>query len=318
MTASKNKAESKSIWLWLGLLFIIALVIGYNYWYREQSAVASPPEVISRDRFTKSSNTPEATNNANNTIPNTTASVDPSLPAYLPSHKGEIVKHAFYTLSYNERYEQAEWVCYELTKEILRRPNVPRSDWFEKDPMVSTGSATHYDYKGSGYTRGHLAPAGDMSFDQQAMVESFYMSNMTPQLRGLNNGIWRELEEQSRDWVYQNNKVVITSGPVFYNAKPRFFKKGKVAIPDAFFKVLIDLDGKEKKGIAFIIPHEVSTQHLRDFAMSIDDAEVKTGVDFHYLLKDGDLETVESSLDLTKWPISEDRYSLRVQHWNAQ
>jgi endonuclease G len=117
---------------------------------------------------------------------------------WLPTSKGNIVEHTFYSLSYIEKYEQAEWVAYNISDEQLKKPNVKRTDWFETDPKVITGSAKHSDYKGSGYTRGHLVPAGDMAFEELAMKETFFMSNMSPQIRSFNNGIWRELEEQSR------------------------------------------------------------------------------------------------------------------------
>ncbi len=236
---------------------------------------------------------------------------------YYPSHKGQLVKHKFYALSYVEEWEQAEWVCYKLTKQILQMPNVKRSDWFNEDPLITTGSAKHFQYKGSGYTRGHMAPAGDMSFDQTAMEESFFMSNMSPQPRALNNGIWRELEEQTRDWVYQNKELYIVSGPVFYGS-PKYFKKHKIAIPDAFFKVLLDVDGPEKKGICFIIPNKLSNQPLSDFAFSIDEAESKTGINFFSQFMVNEIESLESSINIARWPISEARYNLRVSRWNNE
>ena len=228
-----------------------------------------------------------------------------------------MVQHKYYTLSYIENYEQAEWVCYPLTKEILRRPNFPRSDWFDPDPMVSTASATHYDYKGSGYTRGHLAPAGDMSFAEDAMKESFYMSNMSPQLRGFNNGVWRELEEQSRDWVYQNGEVYIVSGPIFDN-NPARFKRNKIAVPKAFYKIILDVKDPVRKGIAFVIPHEVSVEPLSSYATTIDKVEDITGINFFARFLPHQIESLESKTDLSLWPISEDRYRLRVERWNKE
>jgi endonuclease G, mitochondrial len=241
----------------------------------------------------------------------------PNNMTYLPSSKGEVVVHQFYTLSYLEKYEQAEWVCYPLTKEILKRPNVPRSDWFNPDPMVSTQSASHFDYKGSGYTRGHMVPAGDMSFDPIAMEETFYMSNMSPQLRGFNNGIWRELEEQTRDWIYQNNEVLIVSGPII-GTHSQFFKKKHIAIPTAFYKIILDTSQPEVKAIAFIIPHEISIKPLSAYAVSIDEVEKATGIDFFEKYIPHSIEKIESSFDIHKWPVSEARFKLRVDKWNNE
>lgn len=237
---------------------------------------------------------------------------------WLPNTKtGEIVDHTYYTLSYAEAFEQAEWVAYPLTQELLRKPNVQRTDYFFDDPKVSTQSATYYDYKGSGYTKGHLVPAADMAFDTLAMRESFYMSNMSPQLRAFNNGVWRELEEQTRDWTYHNKSVYIVSGPVFATTV-RKTKKG-IAIPDYFYKIILDVTQPDQKAIAFLIPHRLCEERLQNFAVSIDSIESVTGIDFfNHLQGQALVEQIETSSDVNKWKFSEDRYSLRVTRWNRE
>ncbi len=240
-------------------------------------------------------------------------------PQTLLSHSssGELIKHQFYTLSYVEKYEQAEWVSYELTKKSLQKPNVKRTDWFEVDAKVSTGSAKHSDYSGSGYTRGHLVPAGDMAFDKEAMEETFLMSNMSPQLRAFNNGIWRELEEQVRDWVYQNDKLCIISGPVFKKDIKRL-KRGNVAVPDAFFKVIADTELPDQKGVAFLIPHAASDKPLQDFMITIDSLESITGINFFNTQNQSWDEKMETKFNGSSWPISTARYRLRVSKWNLE
>ena len=114
------------------------------------------------------------------------------------STTGQIVGHRYYTLSYSEEHEQAEWVAYILYKNRLDKEWVERSELFVPDPMVDTKSATSADYRGSGYHRGHLVPAADMAFNEKAMEETFYMSNISPQAANFNKGIWRELEELTR------------------------------------------------------------------------------------------------------------------------
>ena len=236
---------------------------------------------------------------------------------FLPSTNGEMVKHRYYTLSYIEKYEQSEWVAYKLTRDLLKLPNVPRSDWFNEDPYVKTGSAKHRDYSSSGYTRGHLVPSGDMSFDKVAEAETFYMSNMVPQLKVVNNGIWKELEEQTRDWTYQNDEVYIVSGPIF-DSNPKFIKNN-VAIPTAFYKIILDVKQPKTKAIAFIIPHEKSEKHLREYAVTIDSLESITNIDFFAnFLDKPTMEKLESKIDLSQWPISEARFKLRVEKWNNQ
>jgi endonuclease G len=100
---------------------------------------------------------------------------------YLPtSTTKQIVKHQYYTLSYNEKFEQAEWVAYELKKENLKNRNY-RRPYFIEDPKVTTGSADWRNYKNSGYDKGHLCPAADMEFDENAYNDTFYTSNISPQ-----------------------------------------------------------------------------------------------------------------------------------------
>ena len=240
-------------------------------------------------------------------------------PQNILSHtsNGEVIRHRFYTLSYVEKYEQAEWVSYELTKKSLQKPNVKRTDWFEVDTKVSTGSAKHSDYSGSGYTRGHLVPAGDMAFDKDAMEETFLMSNMSPQLRAFNNGIWRELEEQVRDWVYQNDKLYIISGPLFSKDFKRL-KRGNVAVPEAFFKVIADSELPEQKGVAFLIPHAPSEKPLQHFMIPIDSLESITGIDFFKNQNQVWEDKIESKCKESEWPVSNARYRLRISKWNFE
>ena len=100
----------------------------------------------------------------------------------------QVVKHTAFWLSYSEPHEQAEWVYYILTPERVSGTE-KRKNNFRADPAVLTGSATLADYKGSGYDRGHLCPAADNTHTKEAMSESFFMSNMSPQEPGFNRGV---------------------------------------------------------------------------------------------------------------------------------
>jgi len=238
---------------------------------------------------------------------------------FLPSgSKGEVVHHKHYSLSYVEKHEQAEWVAYELTKKSIQVKNVKRAKKFKPDYDVSTRSAFHRDYSHSGYTRGHMAPAGDMAFDVDAMQESFYMSNMSPQTRVLNNGIWKELEEQVRDWAYDNQRVYIVTGPMLNRKRlTTIGKENKISVPSAFYKVILDIDKPEQKGIAFIIPHERSERRLQEYALTIDELENELGFDFFAdLISEEVQDELESTFDIEDWEFDEKRYRSRVDHWN--
>jgi endonuclease G len=242
------------------------------------------------------------------------------LKDYLPSasNNNQIVRHRHYTLAYSEKDEQAEWVAYELTAGRVRGKHVGRTDDFRPDPLVKTGSADLYDYKRSGYDRGHICPAGDMSFDTEAISETFFMSNMSPQKRACNGGIWRELEENVRDWAVANKQIYIVSGPVLTDRPLGKIGKNKVTVPAAYFKVLLDLREPEQKAIAFLIPNESSNQPLPHYAMSIDAVEKRTGIDFFPSLPDWQEAELESMGDPTPWPIDPDRYQIRLDKWNHQ
>ena len=127
---------------------------------------------------------------------------------YLPSSTTDmIVHHPYFSLSYDEKHEQAEWVTHILTRERLQMPWHDRPNRFEPDEKVPSGSATWYDYRGSGYDRGHLVPAADMAFNEDAIVSSFLMSNISPQSHDFNKGIWKELEELGRSWAKKYKKL---------------------------------------------------------------------------------------------------------------
>ena len=221
---------------------------------------------------------------------------------YLPfSTTNQIIKHTFYTLSYSEKNEQAEWVAYELTKSKVYG-QVSRTDNFREDPLVKTGSATLSDYKGSGYDRGHLAPAGDMKSSRTSMSESFYMSNMSPQIPSFNRGIWKKLEGQVRTWAVENEHIYIVTGGIL-SSKLGSIGNG-VTIPKYYYKVILDYNEPEIKAIALILPNEKGTKQLDEYVVTIDRVENLTGIDFFPALPD-DLENkLEADSDPSKWSFS--------------
>jgi endonuclease G, mitochondrial len=234
------------------------------------------------------------------------------LPA---STTGEVVRHTWYALSYSEAHEQAEWVTYELTRDRLDRKWVERSNNFRPDFEVRTESATPRDYSGSGYDKGHLCPAADMAFEEKAMEESFYMSNMSPQVKAFNMGVWRELEECTRDWARKFKRLYVATGPVLAAAPLGQIGQSKVTVPGAYYKVL--LAPEQGKAIAFLMPNALSDKPVMDFACSIDEVEKKTGLDFFPQLLKGLDEELEGSLDKEAWPVDRRRYAERVEKWNA-
>lgn len=215
-----------------------------------------------------------------------------------PKSSGEIVKHTYYTLAYSEDNEQAYWVYYELTPELINGTQ-SRTDDFRADPSVSTGSATLDDYKGSGYDRGHLCPAGDMGLNKTSMSESFYLSNMSPQVPSFNRGIWSTMEDQVRKWTLKYTKLYVVTGPIF---KDNLGEIGadKVTVPGYYYKVLFD--GKDKM-IGFILPNAKGTNTIDSYAVSVDNIESQTGIDFFPELDDQTEKRLESEIDTNNWSL---------------
>ncbi len=220
---------------------------------------------------------------------------------YLPvSTSGVIVNHDYYVLSYIEEYEQAEWVFYRLPGYYVTDGTADRTDDFREDPLVKTGSATLEDYKGSGYDRGHLCPAGDMKMSEKTMSATFYMSNMSPQLPSFNRIGWRNLETKIRDMAVKEGEIYVVTGPVFGNCAINI-GDSKVCVPEKYYKVVYDLEGEDKKAIGFIYPHEKIEGDYAQYAVSVDEVEAATGLDFFPMLKNKLEKELEAEVNVDDW-----------------
>lgn len=200
------------------------------------------------------------------------------------SSSGVVIDHDHYSLSYNEEYEQAEWVIYTLKREHLTNDDRERPDFIE-DPYVRTKSADWRNYRGSGYDRGHLCPAGDRRFSELAYKETFYTSNISPQDRDFNAGIWNELEMQVRNWSKKYGDLYVVVGGVL---EPGLETIGEedVAVPRWYYKIVSRGTSQDLKSIAFLLPHQPSEETLEHFVVSIDQIEDMTGIDFFQKLPD--------------------------------
>jgi endonuclease G len=219
---------------------------------------------------------------------------------YLPtSTTNQIITHDYFTLSYNEKYEQAEWVAYELKKKYVINSNFERP-YFIEDPKVKTGSADWRNYKKSGYDKGHLCPAGDMEFAINAYNDTFFTSNISPQLHDFNGGVWNRLEQKVRYWATKYDGIyVITAGILQPNLKT--IGQEKVSVPNYFYKILLDNSNGKYKMIAFLVPNEKSNKPLYDFVVSVDSIEKITGIDFFPKLEDKTENSLEKNSDYKSW-----------------
>ncbi|WP_026450483.1 DNA/RNA non-specific endonuclease [Aequorivita capsosiphonis] len=248
----------------------------------------------SEDYFEKDTNSSAKTSNSERVY---SEEFDDS---FLPiSTTGAIITHGAYTLSYSEKHEQAEWVAYELKNSDLSRNKFERP-YFNEDKSVSTKSADWRNYKNSGYDRGHLCPAGDRKYSYEAYNETFLTSNISPQDREFNAGIWNRLEQKVRFWADKYDGVyVVTGGVLKGNMKSIGYEN--VSVPNEFYKIVVDVTDGNHKAIAFLIPNKPSDKSFYEYAVSIDEIEAKTGIDFFPHLPDSVEDKMERMIDLKAW-----------------
>ncbi len=215
------------------------------------------------------------------------------------STTGQVVHHDSYSLSYSEPYEQAEWVAYELKLSHLKNTQYKRP-YFEIDHAIRTGAASWKNYKNSGYDRGHLCPAGDRSYSQEAYNETFLTSNISPQSHNFNSGIWNSLEQKTRQWAKIYNGVYVVTGGVLQPNLPTIGSE-KVAVPNYFYKIILNKNGDTVKMIGFLMLHQNSKRPLEDFVVSVDSIEQLTGIDFFPKLDDQLEHDLEAGVDYSQW-----------------
>ncbi len=219
------------------------------------------------------------------------------LPELTRSRSEKIIQHTGYTVSYNDELKLPNWVAWVLTPERFNDV-VSRTDDFLPDPEMEDPVTTD-DYKHSGYDRGHMCPAADNKWNEQAMKESFYMTNICPQNHNLNRGDWKELEDACREWTYQNKTLYVVCGPLLYDRKHKTIGQHKVVVPDAFYKVVLSLT--PPKAIGFIYKNTSGNKPLDAYVNSVDQVERLTGIDFFPDLPDSVEQEVEAECEINDW-----------------
>jgi len=215
----------------------------------------------------------------------------------LSPYEDTLISYKGFDLAYNEEHEQASWVAYVLTRMEVNSGSISRTDNFRADRLIPQGSASLADYRGSGFDRGHLAPAGDMKWDHLAMSESFLMSNMSPQNPSFNRGIWKKLEEKVRAWALEKDSLYVITGPALNTVKSSI-GDNSVGVPGYYFKVLVDLSPPDQNFVAFLLPNERSSEDLLDYMITVDSLENFTGVDFFAAAPD---QNIISWLEQNSW-----------------
>ncbi len=226
----------------------------------------------------------------------------------------KLISHKAFCLVYNEDHEQAEWVAHIIRPEVIDG-NVSRSNDFRQDPLIPTESAqeedyflkylqadSSYEYDGFGYDRGHLAPSADFRWSQEALSESYFYSNMSPQRPEFNRGKWAELEGFLRSYLESNpqTQLYVVTGPVLKKDLSKVERSiNGLSIPEQYFKVVLDL--AQQKAIAFLLPNKECLAPIESYALAVDEVEELTGIDFFHTLPDDMENALEASIDPKAW-----------------
>lgn len=183
-------------------------------------------------------------------------------PVVASADRDRIERRSFYLcrIGYSVQFDPATktplWSAEDLNGQLINGAREPRTNDFQPDPQVpGPAQATLKDYVHSKFDRGHMSPAADQSGRPgDAMSQSFYLTNMVPQVGpNQNRGIWADLEAQVRHWAEQRGNVAVVTGPIFDPKQNVAIGSSHVLVPVALYKVVIDTQRMD--AIAFIIPN---------------------------------------------------------------
>lgn len=195
----------------------------------------------------------------------------------------QVLQYQSIRVNFNPSLRIPNCVAYELTATMVDMADAPghenRKNYnYARDPKVKE-CPENWEYRGSGYSRGHMAPAMDMRWDKTAMAQCFYMTNMCPQDTKLNNDHWRVLEEKVHRWAKRDKRLIVFTGPIMGKSPKKIGKnKADIAVPDAFFKVVYAPG--QGRAIAFIYPNAPSPGGIGKYAVTVAEVERRTGLTF--------------------------------------
>lgn len=215
-----------------------------------------------------------------------------------------VIVHPGHSLVWNDRYKVPKWTAHIIVPDVSEG-NLARIDTFLPDPLVKTNTALITSYWYSGYDRGHMVPSADMRWSLDALKATYLYTNVAPQKPELNRETWANLEDWMRRYVhFSGRRVFVTTGPILGTDMPLLNKpeaEADVYAPPFFFKAMVDIDGPEKKGIAFVMKNGLNDQGLLSYAVSIDSVEVLTGLDLYPALDDTLEDRIEAQRNTQNW-----------------
>lgn len=215
---------------------------------------------------------------------------------YYPNTKGDtIIINKSYTICYDIKMKSPLWSIHLLTKEHINNEICERGDSeFECAKNIKT--AENKDYVKSGYDRGHIVPAKDMEFSEEAMNSCFLYYNCSPQLPRLNRVEWRQIENYTRTYTKECDSLLVISGVYFDKLNDNYIGD-KVFIPSHYYKIFYDFRKNKESAVAFLVRNIDEKQEIENCIISIDSLEIITGIDFFQKLNDKIENRIEENKD---------------------
>ena len=211
---------------------------------------------------------------------------DPGLGYYSHSFKMNGKTYRNYSFGWSQEDRVALWVAYPLCK-LYTNGSAGRTNEWALDPLLGEDSAAPFGGYAGSYARGHQLPSADRQCCYEANAQTFYGTNMTPQLNAHNEGIWADLEGRVRGWAKTSDTTYVVTGVVVSpSSKKEKDSYGKsVTVPDAYFKAVLKYSKSSTLGMwnaaAFYLEHKAYSGNVgKEHSMSVDDLEEITGIDF--------------------------------------
>lgn len=239
-------------------------------------------------------------NNAPHLVPLSEGGRDSLMTVGIPNGMNDTLVNygGAFAVHFNSEQGIANCAIYELVNNELNG-TVERMSEFIPDAGVK-GCPSLQDYAGSGMDRGHLVPAGDLKWSEEAMRQSFLLTNVAPMHKALNEGGWAKLEEKVREWTARDSALLVFTGPVVSESDTTL-AGGRVTVPSAYYKVIMAPCVRPRRAIAFIYPNGHSGGRLRQYAVSVDEVERRTGLDFFPTLPTEEQQRLETHVNLDAW-----------------
>lgn len=265
---------------------VILLIIGIAYFWNKLA-----PGAIDKDF-----DTPQQ--NESDTFPSIELT---DLGKVIPAKEipSVVKEYEGFTVDFNPMNKTPNYVAWVLHDHETEGA-IGRSNKFWTDNEVE-GCPDTRDYSRSGYDRGHMCPAGEQKWSDEAMHHSFVMANICPQKHELNTGAWKTLEDKERIWAKRDSAIVIVAGPIYDTSDKETIGRNKVRVPSAFFKVLLAPFAEPMRAIGFVYPNMKCEGNMQAYAVSIDDVEKMTGFDFFSALPDDIENDIEASVPFRDW-----------------